>query len=1266
MKTTAWLAVAVLLMLPRAWAQEAPVPPTTAMRTNPAPFRLSDPIKMPIPKTTVGDVAAGVAKGLVGGLLGGLFGGGGRERPEGPDLAAKPSYPETTLTSGDGKTKIDLSGAIEDGKLYLVVGVKESPDSGAPHLVMLQHKNCNVLRPTEVQVYDIWEVWGGWRLTVSWTKSYFEGGRLVKQERGGWSTDWNLFRATFKEPSEIPAIWKDFGEKAFGGIRGIISSFEPLPGQIFTPEDWNAVIHVTNKLRDDIVTAPFVTDLKKQQDVTLTFRQRPETVCEAKPSPPLLAGQELELDDYSRHVVEDYENKIKKLEEEISELEERREIIRGLTRGGWSKGPTIDETDQLTDDIKELRKRVKELKEKIKEAKDRARKWKEEAKGPSGEKSPEAKLEDMQREQSEKILEEMEKESLDSPGRFDKAIDVPLPKAPGPSRPTESSTKEKGDKQGEKVAAGGPGLAAPGDEPGDKPAEDERGGTVARGEKPGGEKPTEEGEDGEKGEDGGKKPGRGGVVTEKPPLLGDPRFGCKCVYDGHEWEPWETIDAKYELLPKSNQKVWIEGGRTPQIALKASGSDNDRLLLKAHENWTGRRKERRLDVADSVEVTWNIADASGRSGKFSTGKTESKGESVIYVPPELAPGQTMTVDIHTSVDDGEPSGKGNDKPNKAAVRFNISRVEATKEVPLHLVVSAKVIKKFEKVQRPPDKPEPDCDCEITATWEEGAQVKGGIVIPLPDSFVGRKFIYRFTSEGGDADDLDIHVTHKPPPGIAYLCNSDRGEIKGIDDVMRYEWSAKRGERKLKFLGGTEGRTVIFALNDSPPGEEPPDVEINLKADDLVANQYDDKEKKDKRKVTEVRILDIHPIQVVQQPTDTPFDAWPPKKKEEIPLIIGKSTMVRVFVDSGDKETRNAKVRLTFDVDGGPNERVEELSATLRPQDPWSLPHSPRERTWVLLDQAFIPDWLNRPPEVDLFNIKHERRGAAHRLSSEWKEWTITVAEEGWDAFNFEFRDNRAKPTRSDLVIRAELFIDDKLVDVDEESTSSGHFAVKSFLSPYRKDNKYIVAIFPVQGPTRPFKPAFRAEYIAFVKEQIEQLKAVYPVPDDAVTVNIMPFEGRAVLEEAKWLYRRDARQLDIARAYSELCEKEGYDKCVLVVPEGYITGDFGDERHGVRQEGNIVDAIVGWDTRRVVFVEEDAIDLTVAHELGHTHGLEHSHATGNVKGGWNAYGVRGLGHSSKLRTRKTSLMGTEIENLAGDMGWINLREYKILLEKLTR
>ena len=246
--------------------------------TPKTPARPSDPMTITQPETSAADTAASVGKGVVGGLLGGLFGGG---RQEGPRLAGKPPYPVQTFTSQDGKTKCDLSGAVDDANPQIVVRVEESPGNGAPHLVFLQDNQGNILLPTEVRVFEIWEVWGGWRLTVSWTKSYYEDNRLVKQERGGWSTSWTGLLGRYQSPSEIPGIWRDFGGKPFESIRGVIADFQTP--QTFVPQDWNLVVHLTTKgaQPNTIVTQPFVAAMSKNERGVLSFTQRERTVWES-------------------------------------------------------------------------------------------------------------------------------------------------------------------------------------------------------------------------------------------------------------------------------------------------------------------------------------------------------------------------------------------------------------------------------------------------------------------------------------------------------------------------------------------------------------------------------------------------------------------------------------------------------------------------------------------------------------------------------------------------------------------------------------------------------------------------------------------------------------------------------------------------------------------------------------------------------------------------------------------------------------------------
>jgi hypothetical protein len=246
------------------------------------PFRISDSLKMPIPETPAGETVTAVARGVVGGLLGGFMGGRGRGGSDGgerPSLPLRPSYPEQTLTAKDGKTKMNISGACDRDACQFTCGVKESPGNGAPHWILLQDNKGNVVQPSVVQVYEIWEVWGGWRMTVSWTKSYYQDGQLVRQERGGWSTGWITFVERYKSPAEIPSIWKDFGGKPFEGIRGVVADFKFPEG--FNPADWNLVAHVTTKDGTSIVTQPFVAAMTKGERGVLSFTQREQTFWES-------------------------------------------------------------------------------------------------------------------------------------------------------------------------------------------------------------------------------------------------------------------------------------------------------------------------------------------------------------------------------------------------------------------------------------------------------------------------------------------------------------------------------------------------------------------------------------------------------------------------------------------------------------------------------------------------------------------------------------------------------------------------------------------------------------------------------------------------------------------------------------------------------------------------------------------------------------------------------------------------------------------------
>jgi hypothetical protein len=279
-----------------------------------------------------------------------------------------------------------------------------------------------------------------------------------------------------------------------------------------------------------------------------------------------------------------------------------------------------------------------------------------------------------------------------------------------------------------------------------------------------------------------------------------------------------------------------------QIPLKVAANDKDRLVLKAKklvaafiegpQGGVECRKEKRLAVADNVGVKWQIEGPPGKAGRFSTGHTANEGESVIYTPPELDPGEVVKNTIRIKVDDS--ATKGDDPPNKGYIELLIKRPAEPDE--RYLLVDTVHVEPFASAARPSDKPEPECDCEIETEWKKAADIEGGIVHP----FLCATRLQRLVSTGRDADDLQIDVTHP-------VCEDDKAKIKSIDDVTLHTWEAKLGT----FLGGAEGRFVIYKPPEVLPDSDPIE-KIKLKLDDIVG-QYNDHDKVDEEIVTAYKV-----------------------------------------------------------------------------------------------------------------------------------------------------------------------------------------------------------------------------------------------------------------------------------------------------------------------------------------------------------------------------------------------------------------------------
>lgn len=217
--------------------------------------------------------AKSTALGLVGGLLGG--GGGNRsssDRDEGPRLAkCKIKDSEMTVFT-DPETGIALKVGAKRDKNGLVVfsEVDKSSDNGTFQAAVLENSNGDVMAPSDV---DICELWGEWKLTVSWTKTTYVDNQVVKQESGGWQKT-----GLFNLPGTMQTgdgIWQRLGfSNASHGARMVAMRY-PLPPPDADDDPLSTVIHITRPGRDPVDTVPFGLNFDEGPGGIVFTRERP-------------------------------------------------------------------------------------------------------------------------------------------------------------------------------------------------------------------------------------------------------------------------------------------------------------------------------------------------------------------------------------------------------------------------------------------------------------------------------------------------------------------------------------------------------------------------------------------------------------------------------------------------------------------------------------------------------------------------------------------------------------------------------------------------------------------------------------------------------------------------------------------------------------------------------------------------------------------------------------------------------------------------------
>ncbi|UUX99923.1 hypothetical protein [Sphingomonas sp. J315] len=227
----------------------------------------------------------GTLGGLAGGLLGG-GGGGGGGGDGGPRVAdCKIKDSEKTLFT-DPVTGTTLKvGAKRSGDTVVVFAdIGKSADKGTFQGGWVETPEGDVFGPHRA---DICELWGEWKLTVSWTRSTYVDGQLVSRESGGFSKGGLFSLPGIVSTDAAPSgLWQQLGfSNAQAGARGVAMQYR-IPAAELAQGPMNIVIHVTRPSQKMVDTVPF--DLVLSEGAGgFSITSAPKTVeDDSAPSPP--------------------------------------------------------------------------------------------------------------------------------------------------------------------------------------------------------------------------------------------------------------------------------------------------------------------------------------------------------------------------------------------------------------------------------------------------------------------------------------------------------------------------------------------------------------------------------------------------------------------------------------------------------------------------------------------------------------------------------------------------------------------------------------------------------------------------------------------------------------------------------------------------------------------------------------------------------------------------------------------------------------------
>jgi hypothetical protein len=191
----------------------------------------------------------GAVTGAVGSVLG--VSGGGR----GPELERCHVRDRDMTRFENGDVALDVFARRNGNAVTVFADIASSPDSGTFQTALLMNQSGQTLAPSEVGICDLY---GQWRLSVSWTRTTYQDGQQVGQDSGGWSETGQLGVPGLESPANAPdGLWKRLGfSNASHGARRVAMTFE-LPADQLIQDGAVLIVHVTRPGRDPVTTVPF-------------------------------------------------------------------------------------------------------------------------------------------------------------------------------------------------------------------------------------------------------------------------------------------------------------------------------------------------------------------------------------------------------------------------------------------------------------------------------------------------------------------------------------------------------------------------------------------------------------------------------------------------------------------------------------------------------------------------------------------------------------------------------------------------------------------------------------------------------------------------------------------------------------------------------------------------------------------------------------------------------------------------------------------------